>query len=207
MKYNLKMTIPRLIGGIKMQKKILLTLLLSTSTFLISSCSSTNSVWDQFANILSDAAPFLKESEEWEAYSIKTTQQGVVYSAATSTDKNFVSQKMDTEYPAAIERLSSPFALTSKTKEDLAKENQGYRFKYNDIMTVKDKKTSATLGYCVNYDSDRMIDGKIRDVSDEDKIRNAFIYVAKDKPISVSTVSAEFIKVMCGEKFYNKNKI
>lgn len=162
MKYNPKMTISLLINGIKMQKKILLTLLLSTSIFLISGCSSTNSVWDQFTNILSDAAPFIKESEEWEAYSIKTTQQGVVYSAANSTDKQFVSQKMDTEYPAAIERLSSPFAISTKAKDELAKENQGYRFKYNDIMTVKDKKTSTTLGYCVNYDSDRVIDGKLK---------------------------------------------
>lgn len=207
MKYNPKMTISLLINGIKMQKKILLTLLLSTSIFLISGCSSTNSVWDQFTNILSDAAPFIKESEEWEAYSIKTTQQGVVYSAANSTDKQFVSQKMDTEYPAAIERLSSPFAISTKAKDELAKENQGYRFKYNDIMTVKDKKTSTTLGYCVNYDSDRVIDGKLKEVSEEDKIRKAFIYIAKDKPVSVATVSTDFTKLMCGEKFYNKNKI
>ncbi|WP_311750951.1 hypothetical protein [Proteus columbae] len=190
-----------------MKKNRLALLLLSSSTLLLSGCNSTTGVWDKFTTILSDATPFLKESEEWEAYSVKTTQQGVIYSAANSTDKKFVSQKMDTEYPAAIERLSSPFAITSKSKEDLAKENQGYRFKYNDIMTVKDKSTSATLGYCVNYDSDRVIDGKIREVSDEDKIRNSFIYVAKDKPISVSTSSADFIKVMCGDKFYNKNKI
>lgn len=189
-----------------MQKRTLAILLLSGSTLLLSACGSNSGAWEQFTNILSNTAPFIKESEEWEAYSVKTAQQGVVYSEASASDKQFVSKKMDAEYAPAIQRLSSPFATSSKTQEELAKENQGYRFKYNAIMTVKNKETSATLGYCVNYDSDRFIDGKLREVSDSDKVRNAFIYVAKEKPISVATASDEFTKLVCGEKFYNKYK-
>ncbi|MBQ0213139.1 hypothetical protein KAH51_06645 [Proteus vulgaris] len=190
-----------------MQRKTLALLLLGSSTLLLSGCNSTTGAWDKFTTILSNTAPFIKESQEWEAYSVKTTQQGVVYSAANASDKQFVSNKMDTEYVATIARLSNPFAIGEDAKEELAKENQGYRFKYNDIVTVKDKKTSTTLGYCVNYDSDRVIDGKLKEVSEEDKIRKSFIYIAKDKPVSVATVSADFTKLMCGEKFYNKNKM
>lgn len=189
-----------------MQRKRVLTLLLGTSTLLLSGCGSTNSLLNQFSTILSNAAPFIQESEDWEAYSLKTTQQGVVYSAANSADKQFVSKKMDAEYADAIKRLSSPFAITNKAKEELAQDNISYRFKYNEIMVVKDKKTATTLGYCVNYDSDSFIDGKLIEVSNEDKIRNDFIYVAKDKPVSITTVSGEFTKVMCGENFYKKYK-
>lgn len=190
-----------------MQKNMLALLLLSSSTLLLSGCNSTFEAWDKFTTILANTAPYVKESQEWEAYSIKATQQGVIYSVANASDRQFVSKKIDAEYVDAIARLSSPFAIGEDAKEELARENQGYRFKYNDIMTVKDKKTSKTLGYCVNYDSDRVIDGKLREVSEEDKIRKSFIYIAKDHPVSVSTGSFEFTKLMCGEKFYNKNKM
>lgn len=187
-----------------MKKHILPITLLSAATLLVTGCSSNKDMWGEFANILTDSSSIVKESEDWEAYSIKTTQQGVVYSKANSADQQFVSHKMDAEYADAVNRLSSPFARSDKAKDKLAKENQGYRFKYNEIMVVKDKKSSNTLGYCVNYDSDRMENGQVKAVKEEDKIRKQSIYVAKDKPLSVTTVSGDFIKVMCGENFYKK---
>lgn len=189
-----------------MKKTILLFGMLSTSFLLVSGCSSNNDAWGKFANILDGAMPFVKESENWEAYSIKATQQGVVYAKSTAADQQFVSKKMDKEYPDAINRVASPFAFSSKSKQELAESNQGYQFKYNEVIAVKDKKSSNIIGYCVNYDSDRVINGKIAEVKDEDKIRKDFIYVAKDKPVSIATVSEEFTKTMCGNDFYKKYK-
>ncbi|WP_369311117.1 hypothetical protein [Providencia rettgeri] len=187
-----------------MKKTILLFSLLGASTLFISGCSSTNNAWEKFANILDGAMPFVKESEEWEAYSIKATQQGVVYSKSTNADKQYVSKRMDNEYPDAVNRFASPFALSSKSKQELADSNRGYQFTYNEIVVVKDKTSSDVIGYCVNYGFDRVINGKL--VEDNDKIRNDFIYVAKDKPISLGTVNEEFTKTMCGKDFYKKYK-
>ncbi|APG50812.1 TPA: hypothetical protein U2M28_001769 [Providencia stuartii] len=189
-----------------MKKHIFSITVLSAATLLVTGCSSNNDMWGEFANILSDANPVVQESEEWEAYSIKTTQQGVTYASASSADQQFVSKKMDAEYADALYRVSSPFARSDKTKEQLAKDNQGYRFKYNEIMVVKDKKTANTIGYCVNYDSDQIENGQVKPVKEKDKIRNHFIYVDKVKPLSVMTVGSDFTKVMCGEEFYNKYK-
>lgn len=72
-------------------------------------------------------------------------------------------------------------------------------------MAVKDR-AATTIGYCVNYDSDCYENGKLKAVSKDDEIRNAFIYVARDKPISVSTASDEFTQNMCGQEFFNKYK-
>ncbi|MGG4662657.1 hypothetical protein [Providencia vermicola] len=189
-----------------MKKTILLFSMLSTSVLFVSGCSSNTDVWGKFSNILDGAMPFVKESEDWEEYSVKTAQQGVIYAKSTTADQQFVSKKMNDEYADAVNRVASPFALTSKTKQKLADANQGYQFKYNEIMTVKDKQSSKTIGYCVNYDSDRVIDGKIAEVKDEDKIRKDFIYVAKDRPISVATVTETFTKTICGQEFYKKFK-
>lgn len=195
--------------GIEMKKTILLLSMLGTSTLLLSGCNSTNSTndaWGKFANILNGAMPFVKESEDWETYSIEATQQGVIYAKSTAADQQFVSKKMNKEYADAVNRVANPFAANSKLKQELAESNQGYQFKYNEIVVVKDKKSSEVIGYCVNYDSDRIINGKVAEVKDEDKIRKDFIYVAKDKPVSLATVSADFIKVMCGKDFFNKYK-
>lgn len=73
-------------------------------------------------------------------------------------------------------------------------------------MAVKDKQSSKVIGYCVNYDSDRLINGKIVVVKDEDKIRKDFIYIAKDRPISLATVTEDFTKMVCGKNFYKKYK-
>lgn len=189
-----------------MKTTILLFGMLSTSVLFVSGCSSSNDVWGKFSNILDGAMPFVKESEDWEDYSINTTQKGVVYAKSTTSDQQFVSKKMNDEYADAVNRVASPFALNSKTKQELADSNQGYQFKYNEVMAVKDKQSSKVIGYCVNYDSDRVINGKIAEVKDEDKIRKDFIYVAKDRPISIATVTEDFTKTMCGNDFYKKYK-
>ncbi|WP_272682063.1 hypothetical protein [Providencia sp. PROV129] len=61
-------------------------------------------------------------------------------------------------------------------------------------MAVKDKQSSKVIGYCVNYDSDRLINGKNVVVKDE------------DKPISLATVTEDFTKMVCGKNFYKKYK-
>lgn len=192
--------------GREMKKTILLFGMLSTSVLFVSGCSSSNDVWGKFSNILDGAMPFVKESEDWEDYSVKTTQKGVFYAKSTTSDQQFVSKKMNDEYADAVNRVASPFALNSKTKQELADSNQGYQFKYNEVMAVKDKQSSKVIGYCVNYDSDRVINGKVAEVKDEDKIRKDFIYVARDRPISIATVTEEFTKTMCGKDFYKKYK-
>ncbi|WP_272682062.1 hypothetical protein [Providencia sp. PROV129] len=62
--------------------------------------------------------PFVKESEDWDAYGVKTTQQGVVYAKSTAADQQFVSKKMNNEYVDAVNRVAEPFALNSKTKKN-----------------------------------------------------------------------------------------
>ncbi|MFT0212610.1 hypothetical protein VQ643_08305 [Pseudomonas sp. F1_0610] len=57
--------------------------------------------------------PFVQESEKWEAYSQQKIKQGVIYEKATEADKQYVSKKMNSEYMAAIDRLSRPFARTA----------------------------------------------------------------------------------------------
>lgn len=179
-----------------MKKNILSTALVS-ATILLAGCStSTTSMLTEFTNILTDTVPFVNESKEWEAYSINTTQRGVVYSKANAADLQFVSKKMDAEYPAAIDRLASPFARSAKDKKELDKVNQNYGFKYNEVIVVKDKKTSNLLGYCVNYDRTQNDNSK--------KLEKQFIYVAKDKPISAATAHEDFVPRMCGQAFYNK---
>lgn len=163
-----------------------------------SGCTSTAKLLGDFAEVVADASPFVAEPEAWEAYSIEKTQQGVSYATASS---EFVSHKMENEYTAAIDRLSRLVARTEKSRKELDEANQDYRFTYHHIMTVKDKKTADKLGYCVSYDSERVVNGTVTDPKE-----NVFIYVARDKPLSVATVSHDFIKLMCGESFYNKYK-
>ncbi|OYD23148.1 hypothetical protein B6S09_13925 [Oceanimonas baumannii] len=69
------------------------------------------------------------------------------------------------------------------------------------MMTVKNKKTADTFGYCVSYDSERVVNGTVTDPQ-----KDLFIYVARDNPLSVTTVTDDFIKLMCGEDFHNKYK-
>ena len=173
----------------------------------LSGCSTSSGTADalsKFGNMLSDAMPYVKESEEWEAYGVNLAKQGVSYSSASSADMKFVSNKMDAEYAAAIGRLAGPFARNAKTQGDLAKANQGYVFKYNQVQVVKDKKTSNVLGYCVNYD--RLETGLGKATKEEDKLYKQFIYVPKDKQISVATATSDFTKLVCGEAFYKKYK-
>lgn len=173
---------------------------------ILSGCSTTSTVdaLTKFGNILSDAMPYVKESEEWEAYGVNIAKQGLIYSSPSATDLQFVNNKMNVEYPAAIDRLAGPFARNDKTKSDLAKANQGYVFKYNQVQVVKDKKTSNLLGYCVNYD--RLDTGLGKATKEEDKLYKQFIYLAKDKPLSVATAASDFTKLVCGENFYKKYK-
>lgn len=190
-----------------MNKHILPITLLTT--LVIAGCSSTGdssfaSALNKFTNVLENATPFLQESEEWEKYGIDKSKQGVVYSAASSSDSQYVSRKMDAEYPAAVDRLSRPFASTAKAKQDLDNANKGYHFKYNGIMAVKDKGTSNIIGYCVNYDANRYVNGQPTSWDEPGNVQKQFIYLATNKPISVATSNRDFIKRVCGESFYNQ---
>lgn len=179
--------------------------LLTTFTLFASGCgTSTASKFAEFSNLLSDVMPFVNESEQWDAYSIKTAQQGLVYEAASAADMQYVSNRMDAEYAAAIARVASPFARNDKNKKEFAETNQNYRFNYNKVMIVKDKKTSNSLGYCVNYD--RLAYGQAKEIKEDKKLYKQFIYVAKDQPISMATVHGDFTKRVCGNDFYNKYK-
>lgn len=186
-------------------KKSILSITLLATAIGVTGCSTTNKdMWTEFSNILTDAVPFLNESEDWEKYGINVAQQGVVYSAATTSDMQFVSKKMDAEYAAAVSRLATPFARKPEHKAKFDQENQGYVFKYNKVMVVKDKKTSNVLGYCVNYDRSSNIPGQA--TKQDDNLIKQFIYLAKDRPLSVSTATSDFTKRVCGTEFYTKYK-
>lgn len=187
-----------------MKKHILSVSLLTVFTLFASGCgTSTASKFAEFSNMLADAMPYVNESEEWDAYSIKTAQQGVVYSPASTADIQYVSNRMDAEYAAAIDRVVGPFARNDKTKKELAEANQNYHFNYNKVIIAKDKSTANLIGYCVNYD--RLGNGKGQ-TKEEDKLYKDFIFVTKDKPISMATTNSDFIKRVCGNDFYNKYK-
>lgn len=192
-----------------MKKRILFMAL--PAMLLVSGCSTTGdssllSALNQFASILEGTTPFVQESEEWEKYSIDKTAQGVTYSAADAADKQFVSRKVDAEYPAAVDRLARPFALSESAKRELDEANQGYHFSYNQIMVVKDKKTAKAIGYCVNYDVNRWENGKPTPWDTQGNIQKGFLYVATDKPVSAATAGHEFIQRMCGTSFYTTYK-
>ncbi|WP_207625557.1 hypothetical protein [Paenalcaligenes suwonensis] len=132
-----------------MKKRILLMAL--PTVLLVSGCGSTNgdssllSALNQFATLLEGTTPFIQESESWEQYSIEKTAQGVTYSTANATETQFVTRKIDAEYAAAVDRLSRPFATNDNAKRELDAANQGYHFKYNQIMVVKEKKQLKLL--------------------------------------------------------------
>lgn len=52
---------------------------------------------------------------------LKNTTQGVVYSPANKSDKEFIAKKLDKEYGSAVDRLSRPFAYNEELKKDLMK--------------------------------------------------------------------------------------
>lgn len=189
-------------------KKGLLSISL-VSAVVVAGCSADSSLisaLNQFGNILEGATPYIQESEEWEQYSIEKTAKGVVYGSVTKADEQFVSKKMDSEYPAAIDRLSRPFALNKETVKELDAVNKGYHFTYHQIMSVKDKSTSNIIGYCVNFDVNRWENGKPTSWDTAGNSQKSFIYVDKKRTLSISTVSSDFIKRMCGNDFYNKYK-
>jgi hypothetical protein len=187
-----------------MKKRILSISLLTT--LLASGCGTTNeSGMSKLANLVSKAMPFVQESEEWETYSNQKTQQGVSYSTASTSDIQYISNRMDAEYARAVDRLSRPFASEKNLEKELDKANKNYHFKYNTALVVKDK-SAATIGYCVNYDVTRWENGRATAPDADGNETQAFIYVAKDKPVSLATVDRDFIKKMCGTNFYNQNK-
>lgn len=188
-------------------KKILLSISTLAITLSMSGCNTTTSMLTQLADTLEKATPFINEGKEWEQYSIDVANQGVVYSKASASDMQFVSKKMEAEYLDAMNRFMNPFSKKGGTLSDhMDKNNQHYVFKYNQVQVVKDKKTNNVLGYCVNYDSDMLENGKVMPVKEDEKIRQNFIYLTKDKPLSVTTVGKDFTKRVCGDDFYNKYK-
>lgn len=181
------------------------------STLFVAGCSSTGdgallSALNQFSKILDGAMPLVQESEEWEKYSIEKTQQGVIYGVANNADKQFVSKKFDAEYPAAIDRLSRPFALDKEAVKELEAANTGYHFKFNQIMPVKNKSNANIIGYCVNFDVNRWENGKPTASDAPGNVQKQFIYAAKDRPLSTTTANKEFTERMCGKDFYSKYK-
>lgn len=193
-------------------KKGLLSISL-LSTLVITGCTTTSGgdgglldAINQFTNILEGTKPFIQESKDWEKYSIEKTTQGVVYSPANKSDKEFVAKKLDKEYGPAVDRLSRPFAYNEELKKGLDEENNDYRFTYNQVMSVKDQKTAKTLGYCVNFDVNYWENGKPTAWNKDGNQQKAFIYVATDRPVSVTTVDRDFIKRMCGNDFYTQYK-
>lgn len=185
---------------------------LLSATFIIAGCTTTSgdssllSAVNQFSKILEGTAPFIQESKDWEQYSLEKTAQGITYSPANHTQKEFVAKKLDKEYGAAVDRLSRPFAYNKELQKELDEGNNDYRFTYNQVITVKDQKTAKTLGYCVNFDVNYWENGKPTAWDKDGNQQKAFIYVATDRPVSVTTVDRDFIKRMCGNEFYSKYK-
>ncbi|MGG4603471.1 hypothetical protein ACLPHM_01635 [Paenalcaligenes sp. Me131] len=195
-----------------MKKRVLVLAL--PAALLVSGCGSMGdgsdgsflSALQRFSTLLDGTTPFVEEAEEWKQYSITKTAQGVTYTTATTSDTQFVVRKMDTEYVAAIDRLSRPFAISESAKKELDEANKGYQFTYNQIRAVKDKTTSNTIGYCINYDVNRHENGQPTPLNAPGNVQQGFLYVAKDKPVSATTSNIEFIKRMCTEDFYNRYK-
>ncbi|MGG4774879.1 hypothetical protein ACLO87_09630 [Paenalcaligenes sp. Me52] len=73
-------------------------------------------------------------------------------------------------------------------------------------VAVKDNKPSTTIGYCVNYDVNRVENARPTSQDATGNVQEHFIYVAKDKPVSATTANADFVKRMCGEDFFNRYK-
>ena len=182
------------------------------TTLLVAGCSSTSGegsvlgALKQFSAILDGTTPFVEESQGWEKYSIDHVQQGVTYSAATPVEAQFVDKKLHAEYPAAVDRLSRPFAVNDKLVKELDSVSTDHRFTYHNIMAVKAKQSGNVIGYCVSLDINLLENGQPTPWDRAGNIQKAFIYVAKDKPVSVATVDRDFIKRMCGEGFYNQYK-
>ena len=185
------------------------------ATLFVSGCSSTGSgtsdgsftsAFNNFTNMLTKATPFIQESEEWDNYGIEKSQQGLTYSEATAADQQFVTKKMDTEYVAAIDRLSRPFAKNDEMAKELDNANKNYHFTYNQMMAVREQKTNNIIGYCVNYDSNRWENGQPTSWDTAGNVQKHFIYVDRNRPISVATANEKFIIRMCGSKFYNQYK-
>lgn len=197
-----------------MKKRILSIALIAP--LIIVGCSSTGSTnsddgtlleaFNAFVNILDRSQPFVKESQEWEQYSIDKTNQGVVYSNATVEDTQFISKKMNAEYAGAVDRLSRIAAVNDSITKELDEASQDYRFTYHQVMTVKAKNSAKPIGYCVNFDVNLYENGKPTSWDASGNTQKGFIYLATDKPLSISTVSPDFIKRMCGNEFFNKYK-
>ncbi|UNM97175.1 hypothetical protein MMG00_04815 [Ignatzschineria rhizosphaerae] len=184
---------------------------ISLTALMIAGCSTDGSssyinALTKFSNILEGTTPLVQESKEWEQYSLDLTKTGVTYSAATSSEKKFATQKLEREYPAAIDRLSRPFALNDNAKKELEAANQNYHFNYHQIMTVKAKNDGKTVGYCINYDVNRWENGKPTPLDTAGNVQQHFIYLAQNKPLSATTTNLDFIKRVCGNSFYQKYK-
>ncbi|QEZ90864.1 MULTISPECIES: hypothetical protein [Proteus] len=178
--------------------------LIGIAALVLSGCNSgSENSFEKFTKIVTNLSSYSSEVDEWNDYGANLKKNGIKYEAANSSDQKFVQDKMDSEYVNAINHVGSAFTVTEKSKQELEKENQGYKFTYNKIVTVKDTSKNNTVGYCVNYDSARVIDGQIKS---EDKDKKNFLYIDKSRPLSIFTGSSDFIKVVCGDDFYNKYK-
>lgn len=177
---------------------------IGAAALILSGCNSDlDGSINRFTKIVTNLSSFSSEVDEWNTYGADMKKNGIKHEASNASDETFVKNKMDSEYQGAIAHVGSAFTITQSSKEDLEKENQGYKFTYNKIMTVKDANKNNTLGYCVSYNVERIIDGEVKS---EEKDKNNFIYIDKIKPLSVFTGSETFIKDVCADDFYNKYK-
>lgn len=189
--------------NINLKNSICTVSLISLAT--LSGCSSDNNMMSKAvknlaltASILNDSKPLIKESNDWEQYSVEAAKSGLKYSLPSSNDKAFVENKMNTEFPEAIARVASPFVRDSASQQEMQRVNQGYIFKYHEIQVVNNHSNS-TIGYCVSYD----YENKLQSQKDN---KNQIIYVSKDtKKLSVTTSNEDTMKNLCGDHFYKKH--
>lgn len=173
------------------------------TALLVTGCSSTNggsgfaSALNQFADIIGGASPYLQEADEWEQYANATAQKGLTYQPASTTETQFVANKMNAEYASAINRLSKPFIKKEEVNREFDQANQNWHFKYNKIVTVKDQQSAQVVGYCVNYDANHWQNGQPTPVDAAGNVQNHKIYLATNRPLSTAAVHPDIIKTLC----------
>ncbi|OAT27018.1 hypothetical protein M983_1958, partial [Proteus myxofaciens ATCC 19692] len=114
--------------------------LIGAVTLILSGCNSgLDGSVDRFTKIVTNLSSFSSEVDEWNTYGADMKKNGITYEDTNASDETFVKNKMDSEYAGSVAHVGSAFTVTQSSKEELEKENQGYKFIYNKIVTVKNK--------------------------------------------------------------------
>ena len=173
------------------------------TALLVTGCSSTNggsgfaSALNQFADIISGASPYIQEAEEWEQYANTTAQKGLTYQPASTTETQFVANKMNAEYAPAIDRLAKPFIKNEAMDNEFDQANQNWHFKYNKIVTVKDQQSAQVVGFCVNFDANHWQNGQPTPADTAGNVKNHLVYIATNRPFSTAASHPDIIKTLC----------